>query len=537
MVPGILKLVSRSIKFYRRPVFYQILIIALLSAVITGSLLTDRSVKTSLKRTASERLGKTGIVISSGSRFFDISLASRIREIAQINCSGILEMTGYCQNLSTQKGVFNTHIYAVNSDFFLFHDHDKINIKSGEVAVNEKLAKYLGLKTGDQLIIRFKDNNDIPADAPFAPAKETGRSVVMSVGSILGSVSTGNFSLSISQIMPLNIFINLSDIIDNPGKKIKINRLLIENKNDFSTDKVYDILKQVMKPSDIGLNLNMVKKTGGFELSSDRIFVDNSIISEIQKVFPVSAPVITYLGNRFVAGTRSTPYSFVAALPSSIYPEIFEGDGITINRWLANDLAVNQGDTLDMFWYSPDSLNKLTEKSNRFLINRIVEMQGIWADSMLMPDFPGISGSESCSDWDAGVLVKLDDIRNKDEDYWNKFRGTPKAFINYEKGKEMWGNNFGPATAIRFPSGISGSEIAAKLSGSIAPDRTGFSVTNLSDESFKAANDSVDFGTLFLSLGIFLILASIVLLSFAVKSYFDSKQAQINTYYALGFKY
>ena len=50
-------------------------------------LLTDRSVKTSLKRTASERLGKTGIVISSGSRFFDISLASRITLYLQMSIS------------------------------------------------------------------------------------------------------------------------------------------------------------------------------------------------------------------------------------------------------------------------------------------------------------------------------------------------------------------------------------------------------------------------------------------------------------------
>ena len=48
--------------------------------------------------------------------------------------------------------------------------------------------------------------------------------------------------------------------------------------------------------------------------------------------------------------------------------------------------------------------------------------------------------------------IKLNDIRKKDEEYWNKFRGTPKAFINYDKGIELWGNNFGPATAMRFPA-------------------------------------------------------------------------------------
>ena len=536
MVPGILQIVSRSIKFYKKPVLYQILIIALLSAVITGSLLTGRSVRTSLKKSASERLGNTGIMISSGIRYFDASLAERMKDSAKINCTGILEINGYSQSLTSQNGAFNTHIYAVNPDFFTFQGNDSVSIKPGEVAVNNRLANYLGVKTGDELIIRFNEISDIPADAPFAPAKGTGKSVVMRVGTILGPNNTGNFSLSISQIMPMNIFMNLSDMDDINGKEAKINRLLIENKNEFSSIDIYHNLKHVLKPFDIGLSLRVVNKTGECELISERVFIDDVIIKEIQNVLPSSAPVITYLGNRFKAGTRSTPYSFVSALPSSIYPEIAQGDGIIINRWLADDLVVSEGDSIDIFWFFPDSLNKLIESSNKFIVKRIVDMQGIWSDSLLMPDFPGISGSESCSDWDAGVPIKMDDIRRKDEDYWNKFRGTPKAFINYEKGKELWGNNFGPATALRFPAEISKKEIEDKLNGSLDPDKTGFSVTDLSGESFKAANESVDFSTLFLSLGFFLILASVVLLSLAVTSYFDSKRSQINTFFALGFK-
>jgi len=536
MVPGILQIVSRSIKFYKKPVLYQILIIALLSAVITGSLLTGRSVRTSLKKSASERLGNAGIMISSGIRYFDPSLAERMKDSAKVNCTGILEINGYSQSLTSQNGAFNTHIYAVNPDFFTFHGNDSVSIKPGEVAVNNRLADYLGVKTGDELIIRFNEISDIPADAPFAPAKGTGKSFVMRVGTILKPNNTGNFSLSISQIMPMNIFMNLSDLEDINGKEAKINRLLIENNNEFSSIDIYNKLKHVLKSSDIGLSLRVINKTGEYELISDRVFIDEVIIKEIQNVLPSSAPVITYLGNRFKAGTRSTPYSFVSALPSSIYPEIAQGDGIIINRWLADDLVVSEGDSIDIFWYSPDSLNKLIESSNKFIVRRIVDMQGIWSDSLLMPDFPGISGSESCSDWDAGIPIKMDDIRRKDEDYWNKFRGTPKAFINYEKGKELWGNNFGPATALRFPAAISKKEIEDKLNGSLDPDKTGFSVTDLSGESFKAANESVDFSTLFLSLGFFLILASLVLLSLAVTTYFDSKRSQINTLFALGFK-
>ena len=118
MIPGIFKLAIRSIKYYKKPVLYQILIISLLAAVITGSLLTGRSVKSSLKKSASERLGKTGIIISSGLRYFDLSVSERLKESDKISNTGILEINGYCQGLLSQKSAFNTHIYGVNPDFF-----------------------------------------------------------------------------------------------------------------------------------------------------------------------------------------------------------------------------------------------------------------------------------------------------------------------------------------------------------------------------------------------------------------------------------
>lgn len=536
MMPGIFRIIIRSVKFNKKPVLYQILIIALLSAVITGSLLTGRSVKDSLKKSSTERLGNAGIIISSGIRYFDSELAQRMKDSAKIISTGILEINGYCQSLNSQKGANNVHVYGVSDDFFTFQGFDSLKINPGEIAINKGLADYLGVKPGEDLIIRFKEISDIPPDAPFAPDNKNSKSVVMRIGTILMPTSNGNFSLSISQISPMNIFMNLPDVEDRHTNSYKINKLLFKRSKDNSLKTVFNTFKQYLKPKDIGLRTRIINKTGDYEIISDRVFIDETILKEIADFLPVSAPVLTYLGNRFIAGTRSTPYSFVSALPSSIYPEIVSDNDMIINRWMAEDLSVSTGDTIQMYWYSPDSLNKLIEKSSDFVVKRIVDIQGIWSDSLLMPDFPGISGRESCSDWDAGVAINMHEIRRKDEDYWNRYRGTPKAFINYEEGKKLWGNNFGPATALRFPAGLTEKEIEDRLSGWLNPEKMGFSITDMSAESLKAANESVDFGTLFLSLGFFLILASIVLLSFAVSSYFDSKRGHLTTFFALGFK-
>jgi putative ABC transport system permease protein len=536
MLPGIRKLVISSVRFNKRSVIYQALIISLLTAVITGALLTGYSVKASLEKTAIQRLGNTGILISSGTRFFDPSLVRRLNESAGIQCTGLLELNGYSQNLITQKGTFNTNIFAVSDDFFIFNSNDSIEISPGTVAVNEKIAASLGLKTGDDLIIRFSEIRDIPADAPFAPAKDAGKSIVLKVGRILGAASSGNFSLSINQVVPYNIFVNIGDINANSVKLVRNNRILISGKRNISTAEVYRLLRKELKPSDIGLKIIRLTKTGGYELRSDRIFLESSLISEVQNCIPSAAPVITYLGNRFSSGNRQTPYSFVSALPMSLYPDIRDGNGMIVNRWMADDLALMKGDSLEMSWFTPDSLKKLTERKTSFIVRDIVDMKGIWADSLLMPDFPGISGSESCSRWDAGVPVNMNYIRKKDEDYWKRYKGTPKAFITYKKGIELWGNNFGPATAIRFPAVISENEISDKLSGNLDPEKNGFTITDLYNDSIRGANESTDFSTLFLSLAFFLIVASLVLLSFAVTTYLDSKYKQIRTYYSLGFK-
>ncbi len=70
-MPAIFQITFKSIKFFKKQVFYQFIIIIILCAVITGSLLTGISVKESLKKSASEHLGNTNILISSGLRFFD----------------------------------------------------------------------------------------------------------------------------------------------------------------------------------------------------------------------------------------------------------------------------------------------------------------------------------------------------------------------------------------------------------------------------------------------------------------------------------
>lgn len=536
MRPGKLHILIRSVLFYRSSLFIQGVIIALLSAVITGSLLTGSSVRRSLRLNSGKKLGNTGILVSSGPRYFEPSLASAVRSQTGYGCAAFLETDGYCQNFSSGRAVNNVNIFGVGDDFFKFHGNDTIIINKGEAFINQKLAHNLGIKKGDDIIIRFRKPEVIPSNAPFAPDTDTDESLVVTVAGILTSDQTSDFSLNISQIIPLNVFFNISDAGITSDSDLIANRMIIERGGAISPEKVLAGLKKIIKPENIGLHIDTLVTTGGYEVTSKRIFIDREMADEIMRIIPSAKSVITYLANSISSANGKTPYSFVSALPGSLYPGVPDGNDLVINRWLAEDLSAKPGDTVKMSWYITTLSNELEERNGKFVVRNITGGGGIWSDSTLMPDFPGIAGRESCSSWDAGIPVNLDAIRKKDEDYWNRYKGTPKAFLNYDTGKELWGNNFGPSTSIRFPPDVPGNFIRSSLQGSIDPLKAGLTVRDLYNETMKAASQGVDFSSLFLSLAFFIILSCILLLSLIVSVYFDSRKSQIYTLRAIGFK-
>jgi putative ABC transport system permease protein len=529
-------IVLKSIRYYRKPLFYQFIIIVLLAAVISGSILTGFSVRQSLKKSAETKLGKTDILVSSGLRFFKSDLSERLSAKSGLRCIPLLETTGYCLNLKKGNKALNINIYGITSGFFEFNvnNHDKLN--SGEAVINSALAKKLNLAPGDEISISFRQLSDVPANSPFAPETENG-SLVVKVVRVITQNQGGNFNLGINQITPENVFVSLEDLAGSPQTGSKTNRILI-NTGKQATDLVLinSQLQEVLQPEDIGLRTRNVPGTSEKEIISSRIFIDPFICDQIKYVLPESKPVITYLANSFTHDEHSTPYSFISAVDEKMLSSKLTGNDIIINKWLADDLKASVNDSITVTWYAPGKISDLEETNEKFRISEIVSQNGLFADSTLMPLFPGISGKESCTSWDAGVKLNMSRIRKKDETYWEEFRGTPKAFISYIKGKAIWGNNFGPSTAIRIEGISDNQQLTAALKGRLEPEKSGFTIRNIKSDMIKAADESVDFTSLFISLGFFLIFACFILLILNVNSFLSSREKQVSTLFAIGFR-
>ncbi len=88
----------------------------------------------------------------------------------------------------------------------------------------------------------------------------------------------------------------------------------------------------------------------------------------------------------------------------------------------------------------------------------------------------------------------------------------PKPLLITRTGVKLWGSNFGPATAIRFSPVLRKTRYSQGLRACLVLKNVAFPSLDLREASVKAAAESVDFSTLFLSLGFFIILSSVVLL-------------------------
>jgi ABC-type lipoprotein release transport system permease subunit len=253
--------------------------------------------------------------------------------------------------------------------------------------------------------------------------------------------------------------------------------------------------------------------------------------------------------------------------PSSFIP--LSSSPIIINSWLADDLSAKVGDVVQLKYFVFQNNRKLEEQTSSFRISAIVPIQGFANDRTLMPEFPGLANVQNCRDWDPGMPIDLNKIRDKDQSYWDAYRGTPKAFINLKDGQAIWSNRFGNLTAIRYPidknykplnpplspfqkgknlaiplfKGGRGDFISdtkkwleSSIKSKIDPASIGLFFQPIREQALSASKPTTDFGQLFLGLSFFLIISAVLLTGLLFVFGVQQRREEIGTLLALGFR-
>lgn len=528
--------IKNSLLYFRKQHFTVFLATLLSAAVLTGALIVGDSVKLSLQKKVADRLGKTAFALVTGDRFVRAELAYEISIDKDVQTASVLFLQGISINPDAQLRLNKTQVLGVDKHFWKLANGEGFELNSNEVFISEEVARQLKLQIGQTLLLRIQNADIIPLNAPFTSDEDPSKALRLKIKEIASKEQLGGFSLRNQQATTYNIFIDRDFLASKMELADLCNLILVEEKENVDEAILQKSLQSKWILEDAALELRKLQNSQQIELLSKRIFIDHSISEKVSEIPIDQDDILTYFVNSLDSKYHSTPHSFVTAASETFAGQALSDSEIIINSWLAEDLQVNKGDSIRLKYFVIGALRTLEEKESHFVIKDILPMNSTQFQPDLMPDFPGLSTAGSCSEWDAGIPIDLKKIRDKDEKYWDDFRGSPKALISLKKGEELWQNLFGNYTSIRFEnSEISEAKLEQLILGKLNPEDIGLSFRNVRSQGQQAASNGVDFGQLFLSLSFFVIAAAILLMVLMYRLNLESRKHELGVLFALGY--
>ena len=543
-----LRLILRSWRHYRRVHAGVLLCAMLTTAVLLGALALGDSADYTLRQRALERLGQVQLAMDAGPRTVREQLAADIAASSGMHAVPALALPGVAKTPDDRASANDVRVLGVPPSFWQLADSAVPPLADGEVALNEPLARQLGSpRVGDMLVLILDKPSPLPIESPLADIKANRTSMLLKIRAVLGPQQLGSFALDASATPPMNAFVSLATMQSQLGLNARANLVLITGSADAQAAQL--ALRKAWTLDDAELEFWPLGN-GELELRSRRIFLEDPVVRAARAASPEwSFGVFTYFVNELKANGRSCPYSMVSAIerPAMLakLPPLHEAagefaplgaqlaaDGILINEWLANDLAAKPGDAMTMTYYVAGPGRKLGQASRSFRVAGVAPIEGLAGDRALMPSFPGLADAETCRNWQSD-LVDMRRVRDKDEKYWDDFRGTPKAFVSPAAAREMWANPMGSLTAMRYAEGSAATIQRAILDG-IDPAELGLRVQPVREQVLASAQQSNDLGQLFLGLSGLLIVSALILLALVLGLTLQSRAPQVGMLLAVG---
>jgi putative ABC transport system permease protein len=534
------RLVARSLWFYRRTNAAVLLAVVVATAVLTGALAVGDSVQYTLRRIVGARLGLTEFAVTPQGRFFRAKLADELQQSLGGDVAPVLQVVGIVTNDDGSRRINRVQVLGVDDRFYAIGagQNPLFGHMSDGTVVSESVARELRVAAGDEIVLRVEKPGLMPRDIPLVSDKDRTVASRLKVAGVAGEGAFGRFDLQANQAAPFNVFVPLAwlgEQIEQPGRA---DMLLAAGLAPATTaEQVNEAVRKTWQLADAGLELRRLEPQNALELRSRRVFIDTSIGDGAMRAEADAAGILTYFVNEIRLGDKATPYSMVAAVggDTGLLPPNMADDEIVINQWLADDLGAAVGDSLELAYYVIGPNRKLSEEQRPFKVVKVLPLEGPAKDPDLMPDFPGLADVENCRDWKPGIPIDLDRIRPKDEQYWDDFRGTPKAFMTLHAGQAIWRNRYGDLTAVRYPwrEGLA-QEIDRRLRSEIDPAAVGLFFQPVRERGLRAGRGGTDFGGLFLGLSMFLIGSAVALTGLLFVFGVESRRPQVGMLLAVG---
>ena len=386
-------------------------------------------------------------------------------------------------------------------------------------------------------------------------------------GRLCQPTQLGEFSVRPQQGLARSVFVSLERLQEDLERPGRVNTILLgvggqgvgvgasTDDNAARVALVETSLRERVTLEDLGIKLRTLPAPSALSTRLIIMEADAGLLSDevadagrsaAEALGMRAQPILTYLANLIRLGDRAVPYSLLTALdldtiseplaPSPLPP-------IVLNEWAADDLAATPGDLVTIEYYQWQDEGLLLTREAEFRVAGVVPLEGAAADPDLTPDYPGITQAGSLFEWDPPFPIDLSLVGPRDEEYWDRYRTTPKAFLELEAGQALWESRWGKLTSLRvFPSeGPLGPALAAfgeELRASLDPIGSGVSGLGVYPARALALEASVgatDFGEYFTYFSFFLVVSALLLASLFFRLGVEQRLKEIGMLRALGF--
>lgn len=588
-------LVKRNLTYFWRTNLAVILGVATAVAVLAGALLVGDSVRASLRELALGRLGKTDLLLAS-TGFFREALASDLESdgtfSATLNAAcPMIALEGVVTRDQNNARAGGVQVYGVDERFWKFHGVARAPGEGNDAFLSQALARDLGAKPGETIVLRLEKPSLIPVESLHGRKDELGVTVRFTLSEALPAGGVGEFSLRPQQGEVRAMFVPLARLQRNLDQQGKVNTILLSAKNEQGAASAREILKRKYTLADLGFKIRVLAPQQRLSFESDSGVISRSVVQKVREQaeknnYKVS-DISTYLANSIRLGDRTIPYSLITGVHDEFYSEFIPGtlasggdhgmedkDGeftpfgamtlirtiggkkvtlqspvipysafIVLNDWAARDLQAKIGDHAFVDYYYWESDGRLTTKTAEFLVVGTTPIKGLAADRDLAPEYPGITEARSLSDWDPPFPVDLSRVRKTDEEYWEQYRTTPKAFIPLDAARKLWGTRYGKITSIRLNSGAQDNpalleqtrtSFERQLLGALDPVNEGMLLQPVRSDSLQASRGATDFGEYFTYFSFFLVVSALMLATLFFKLGVEQRLREIGLLRAVG---
>ena len=470
-----LHLFQRDFVFYRRPFAVLAAMACLCCAILTAAFLIGDSVRGTLYDNLETQVA---------------SIRRLIRLPFPIKTDlpdGVLHAKGFAPP-------------GVKMELFAFQNN--ADISENDAWANPTLAKRLNLKDGDFLTVRTLMMPSIPAEELMGRPPELKQIRFRYRGIWCDARRDVNFENP--QLNANNLFVNHDYLSQALGiEENAVNEIWARDDCELPDEMIWNLSR-----------LSFDDWDGRPVLKSSAWFLPE----RIRKLFPAAAGGVTTFAESLSDGAHQLDYFFVSAFENNIFP--IEKDCAV----LADNVSADFPKEAKLSFFGMGAYRKLIRET--VSLQHIVKASDAHLGSALNPEAAGLTDVESCTDWDAGIPIDFDKVRQEDKDYWDKYKSKPKLYLNFQQAQQCFSP--GKYTVLIFEKGEDVSDIRQKIINELRHDIALYRTDDIKTILAENIRNGVQFAPLFLGLSMFLIFAALLALSMMVKLHLFDRRKELN---------